>query len=152
MVSNVTRGREPERVRQFSVFIANRLGRLHDLIALLAAHDVHVLAMTILDTTDSAIVRLVTDDPQKGRELLKQSDFAFTESELLVVELDSATDLNRLVAALLEAEINIHYLYSFIPQLHGKSIIGLSMEDTDVGETALRRHQFSVLMQSDILR
>jgi hypothetical protein len=52
-------------VTQFSVFTANRMGRLHDLIALLSSHAVHVLAVTVLDTTETAIIRLVVDDPQR---------------------------------------------------------------------------------------
>ena len=139
-------------VKQFSVFTANRLGRLRDLISLFGSKSIHVLALTVLDTTDSAIIRLVTDDPEMTRELLHKHDFAFTESDLIVVEIDSATQLNVLMAALLEAEININYLYSFIPHPHGKSILALSIEDHDIAENILKQHQFVVLRQSDISR
>ncbi|MDB6064904.1 MAG: acetolactate synthase [Pedosphaera sp.] len=144
--------RTPDVVKQFSVFTANRLGRLHELISLLSSHQVHVLALTVMDTTDSAIIRLATDDPEQTRELLHANGFPYTESELLVVEVDSATELNKLVAAMLEAEININYLYSFIPHPRGKSIIALSMEDREMAETVLQRHQFRVLRQNDISR
>jgi hypothetical protein len=146
------RARQPDAVKQFSVFTANRLGRLHDLVALLNSHSVHVMALMVLDTTDSAIIRLVTDDPDKTRELLHTNDFAFTESDSVVVEVDSATELNGLMTALLEAEININYLYSFIPHPHGKSLLALSMEDRDMAEKILQRHQFRVLRQADISR
>jgi hypothetical protein len=56
------------------------------------------------------------------------------------------------MSALLEAEININYLYSFIPHPHGKSIMALSMEDSEVAEKVLQRHQFRLLRQSDISR
>jgi hypothetical protein len=144
--------RTPDSVRQFSIFTANRLGRLRDLVALFGSNGVHVLALMVLDTTDSAIIRLVTDDPEKTRELLHKNEFPFTESELLVVEIDSATQLNTLMSALLEAEINVNYLYAFIPQPQGKSMLALSMEDHDVAENILKRHQFRVLKQSDISR
>jgi len=144
--------REPSAVKQFSVFTANRLGRLHDLVSLLASHNVHVLAVTILDTTDSAIIRIVTDDPEQARELLRKNEFAFTESDLLVVELASATDLSGIMAALLEAEININYMYSFIPHPQGKSLLALSMEDYEMAEKVLARHQFRVLRQADVSR
>jgi hypothetical protein len=152
MAANAIPARQPEMVKQFSVFTANRLGRLHDLIALLATHGVHVLALTILDTTDSAIIRLVTDDPDRARELLHENEFAFTECNLLVVELDSATELGSLMSALLEAEININYLYSFIPHPNGKSMLALNMEDHEIAEKVLVRHQFRLLRQSDISR
>ena len=107
---------------------------------------------TVLDTTDSAVIRFVVDDPERARELLREHDFPFNESELLVVELDSATNLNNLMAALLEAELNINYLYCFIPHPQGKSLIALSMEDNEIGEQVLTRHQFRVLRQMDISR
>jgi hypothetical protein len=56
------------------------------------------------------------------------------------------------MAALLEAELNINYLYSFIPHPHGKSLLALSMEDNEMAEQALTRHQFRVLRQMDISR
>ena len=77
--------------------------------------------------------------------------FRSTESKLVVAEVNP-TELNRLMAALLEAELNINYLYSFIPHPQGKSILALSMEDNDLAEQALRRHQFRTLKQSDISR
>src|SRR6185312_10003883 len=112
-----------------------------------------VLALTVMDTTDSAIIRAVVDDPDTARRLLHDHDFPFSESPLVVVEVgDASEELNRLMAALLQAELNINYLYSFIPHPNGKSLIGLNMEDNEVAEQILRRHQFRVLKQSDISR
>ena len=151
MPTETATARHPERAIQFSVFTPNRLGRLHDLIALLGAHDVHVLALMVLDTTDSAIIRLVVDDPDRARDLLVREGFPFNESGLVVVEVNPS-ELSRLMAALLEAELNINYLYAFIPHPQGKSMLGLSMEDNDVAEQVLRRHQFRTLKQTDISR
>src|SRR6476659_4226784 len=104
-----TKARRADSVIQFSVFTPNRLGRLHDLIRLLHARGVHVLGLMVLDTTDSSIIRIVVDNPDGARELLCQENFPFTESNLVVVEVNP-TELNRLMAALLEAELNINYL------------------------------------------
>jgi hypothetical protein len=152
MTDLTLQARPAEAVVQFSVFTPNRLGRLHELVNLLGSQTVHVLAMMVLDTTDSAIIRLVVDDPDRARRLLHDHDFPFAESRLVVTEINSAEELNRLMAALLEAELNINYLYSFIPHPHGKSILGLSMEDNGLAEQVLKRHQFPVLEQSDISR
>jgi len=152
MVAKASRARRPDAVKQFSVFTPNRLGRLHDLIQLLSSHNVHILALTILDSTDTAILRFVVDDPEQARDLLKEHGFPFNESEVLVVEVEAATKLNGLMAALLEAELNINYFYSFIPHPHGKSLLALSMEDNEMAEQALTRHQFRVLRQVDISR
>lgn len=151
MPTEITRARRSESVIQFSIFTANRLGRLHDLIRLLQARNVHVLGLMVLDTTDSAIIRIVVDNPDEARDLLNRESFPFTESSLVVVEVNP-TDLNRLMSALLEAELNINYLYSFIPQPEGKPLVGLSMEDNETAEQALKRHQFKTLKQRDISR
>src|SRR5947207_2932644 len=149
--TQTTRARRADHVVQFSVFTPNRLGRLHDLIGLFESHSVHVLGMMVLDTTDSAIIRMAVDDPERAREILAKDGFAFTESKLVVVEVNPS-ELKNLMTALLEAELNIHYLYPFIPQPHGKPIVGLSLEDNELAEQALRRHQFQTLRQPDLSR
>jgi hypothetical protein len=152
MPATTIKGPRADAVAQFSVFTPNRLGRLNELVKLLGSRNVHVLALTVLDTTDSSIIRIVLDDPDQARDLLQQNGFAFTESALVAVEVTSPDELNRLISALLEAELNINYLYSFIPHPNGQTIIGLSMEDNDVAEQVLKRHQFPVLKQADISR
>jgi hypothetical protein len=139
-------------VKQFSVFTANRVGRLFDLTALLKDNNVHVMAITVLDTTDSAIVRLVVDDPDKARELMVNNDFPYTECDVLAVEITDEADLKEVLASLLEAEINIHYVYSFIKRPEGRSALAISAEDTDVAAQALGTHGFKVLTQRDISR
>jgi hypothetical protein len=151
MVTQTTKARRSDPVTQFSVFTPNRLGRLHDLIGLFGTHGMHVLALMVLDTTDSAIIRMVVDDPDGARQLLLRENFPFTESKLVAVEANS-TDLGRLMSALLEAELNVNYLYTFIPHPNGKSVIGLSIEDNELAEQALRRHQFTTLKQNDLSR
>ena len=152
MDAKVMSGGRADAVVQFSVFTPNRLGRLHELVHLLGSRSVHVLALTVQDTTDSAIIRLVLDDPDQGRELLRENDFPFAESVVIAVEINSSEDLNRLMAALLEAEININYLYVFIPHPQGKSILAMSLEDNEMAEAVFKRHQFTVFKQSDISR
>ena len=139
-------------VVQFSVFTPNQLGRLHAVVNLLGSKTVHVLAMTVVDTTESAILRLVVDDPDRARELLQAGGFAFFETRLVVTEIHSTEDLNRLVAALLEAELNINYLYSFIPHPNGHCVLAISVEDNELAAQALKRHQFPALKQADISR
>jgi len=152
MAQKTLQGARSQPVKQFSVFTANKLGRLHDLVGLFAANEVHVLALTVLDTTDSSILRIVVDDPGRARELLNEHRFLYTESELVVVEVDSDTKLRGALAALLEAELNINYLYSFLIRPNGRSILALSIEDRELAAETLRRHQLNVLNQADISR
>ncbi len=139
-------------VKQFSVFTENRVGRLHDLTSLLKAHNVHIMALTILDTTDCAIDRLIVDDPDKARELMVNNDFPYSECAVLAVEINDESDFNGVLAALLEAEINIHYIYSFMKRPEGRCALAMNVEDQDVAAQALVRRNFRVLTQSDIAR
>jgi len=152
MAEKTAQARRPDPVPQFSIFTANRIGRLHDVVSLFDSYQVHVLALTVLDTTDSSIIRLVVDDPDRARNLLREHAFPFTESPVIVVEFEYSTELGRLMAALLEAELNINYLYSFIPYPAGKPLLAISLEDNEMAEQVLRKHQFRVLRQVDISR
>src|SRR5262245_9679315 len=109
MATQTSKRRQPDPVVQFSVFTPNRLGRLHDLIGLLNSRNVHLMALSVLDTTDSAIIRIVVDDPDQARDLLNEHVFPFTESPLVAVEFNAATEWQRLMTAMLEAELNINY-------------------------------------------
>jgi hypothetical protein len=139
-------------VKQFSVFTENRVGRLHDLTSLFKASDVHIMALTVLDTTDCAIDRLIVDDPDKARELMVSNDFPYAECDVLAVEINDESQLTGVLAALLEAEINIHYVYSFMKRPDGRSALVINTEDLDVAAQALAQRGFRVLTQSDIAR
>ena len=137
--SNILIAADP--VQQFSVFVENRVGRLHELTAI-----------TILDSTDSTIVRLVVDDPSKARELMVNNDFPYTECTVLAVEINDESELKGVLSALLEAEINIHYIYSFIKRPEGRSALAISSEDVETASQALGNRGFRVLTQRDISR
>lgn len=139
-------------VKQFSVFAENRLGRLYDLTALLKQNDVHVIGMTVLDTTDSAIVRFIVDDPDKARELMISNDFPYVECDILAVEISDESQLNGVLAALFEAEINVHYVYAFIKRPEGRAALATNTEDEDVAAQAISKRGYRVLTQRDISR
>ena len=139
-------------VKQFSVFAENRVGRLYDLTSLLKDNNVHIMAITVLDTTDSSIIRVVVDDPSKARELLISNDLPYGESNVLAVEMADESELKGILAALLEAEINTHYVYSFIKRPSDRSALAISAEDQDTAAQALAQRGYKVLQQSDISR
>ena len=143
-------GRDP--VIQYSVFIENKVGRLNDCTRLLASNNIHILALTILDTTDSSIVRMVVDDPDNARSVLYLQGYSFNESVILVVELEAVIDVTKLLSAILSAEINVDYIYPFIARPGGKSALAIHLEDMDLAADVLRHQHFRVLGQSDISR
>ena len=148
--TNTTIATDP--VRQFSVFAENRVGRLHELTTLFKLHHVHIMAITVLDTTDSAIIRLIVDDCEKARDLMVSNAYPYTECDVLAVEMRDETDLHAVLAALLEAEINVHYVYSFIKRPEGRAALAINVEDADVAAQALNQRGFKVLTQRDIAR
>jgi hypothetical protein len=139
-------------VKQFSVFIENRVGRLHDLVALLGKHNVHIMAMTTIDQTDTALDRFVVDDPDRARELMAANNFFFTECDVVAVEISNESQLSAVLSALLTVEVNIHYAYSFLVRPRGKSALVLSVEDNDLAASALNTRGFKALTQRDISR
>src|SRR4051812_20085950 len=81
------RGRDWPSVRQFNVFVANRLGGLADVIRRFETSNNHIVSLTIVDSADCAIIRLVLSDPERAKEVFEQAKLAVTESDLLVVKL-----------------------------------------------------------------
>lgn len=141
-----------EPVKQFSVFIENRVGRLHDLVALLAQHNIHIMAITTIDQTDTALDRMIVDDPERARELMAANNFFFTECDVVVVEFTDESKVKDILNALLTVEVNIYYTYSFLVRPKGRSALVLSVEDIDMACSALNTRGFKVLTQRDISR
>lgn len=141
-----------EPVFQFSIYADNKVGRLNEIIRLLSGSDVHVIALSILDTTDSSIIRVIVDYPEKATKLLKENAFSFVMSELVAVELTSLAEIEKVTHALVQAEINIHYIYPFIFRPNNCSALALSLEDNDLASETLTRHQLTLIGQNDITR
>jgi hypothetical protein len=146
------RKKQADPIRQFSIFLANKAGRLLELIRILHSRHVHVVALTILDTTDSAIVRMVVDDPDAARAIFHEQAVAHTESPVVAVELEAGTDLPKVLSSLLEAEINILTAYGFLVRPEGRSAICLNLDDNELGAQVLSRGGFRLLGQGDISR
>ena len=143
-------GREP--IRQFVIYAENKVGWLNDFIEMLRMEGIHVMAISVLDTTDSAVIRLVPNYPKETARLLKSRSISFMERNVLAVEIEGEDSLQMITQALLHAEINIHYVYPFLYQPNNKPVLALAMEDEDIGEEALTKHRLRILMQDDFAR
>lgn len=140
-------------VKQFSVFLLNKVGALLELVKLLNDHDVHVLALNSQDSTDSALVRLIVSDPEMVESLFELHEIAYSISEILVVEMrETAVDLKRMLQALLMAEVNIQVCYPILYRPHGRSALALHVDDLDCGWTVLAGEGFQILHQIDLSR
>ena len=152
MCPEITESLRGESVRQLSIFADNKVGWLNELILLLSSQNIHVMALCAHDTTDTTIIKMIVDDHEKTRELLRKRGYAFTECELIAVEIDDESKIKFVTTALLEAEINIHYIYPFLMRPHGKSALAIRLEENDIAAKILSSHQLKVLSQTDISR
>ncbi|MGK0186511.1 MAG: hypothetical protein ACI9R3_002294 [Verrucomicrobiales bacterium] len=144
-------GGEP--VRQFSVFLHNRAGTLLGLVRLLNDADVQVIALSVQDSVDVTVVRMLVTDPDTVDTLFMERGIPFGGCEVVVVELENgANDLSKCLSNLLTAETNIHFVYSLLSRPDGKAALALHLEDIDFGMSVLRSNGFRVLSQSDITR
>lgn len=142
----------PDPVRQFSIFTENKVGQLSSLVKFFGRSEIHVMALTTLDTTDSAIVRVVVDDPDKARMMLEEHGYAFSESTVIAVEIAGEYEVERVLTTLLEVEVNVHYMYSFISRPNGKCALAMSIEDMDIAAHILNTRNIKLISQRDISR
>jgi hypothetical protein len=151
--SKINQALQSPLVRQFSVFLENKVGALLDLTRTLSESNVHVCGISVVDTADASVVRIVVDDPERCREALGQAGIAVNESSLVVVELPRGPEkLDTVLRGLVAAEVNIQYTYSLMIRPHDKALLALHCEDSDFARDVLLKDGHSVLSQKDISR
>jgi hypothetical protein len=149
---STARGRDWPSVRQFNVFLKNRLGALLDVVRRFETTDNHIVSLTVVDSADCAIIRIVLSDPERALEIFQQAGLAVCESDLLVVQLpDGPQPILKICKALLEAEINIHYAYPLLLGPYGRAALALHVEDHEVAVHTLSRQNFTILTENDLV-
>ncbi len=144
------RGRDWPSVRQFNVFVANRLGGLMDVVRRFESTDIRIISLTVVDSADCAIIRMVLSDPERALEIFEQGKLPVTESDLLVVKLpEPPNPLLKICKALLAAEISIHYAYPLLVGPHGSAALALHVEDLEGAVTTLSRLGFVLYTEKD---
>lgn len=149
------RGRDWPSVRQFNVFLENRLGALLEVVRRFETTDIRIISLTIVDSADCAIIRLVLSDPERAYEIFHQAKLPMTESNLLVVQLgDHPQPLLSICKALLTAEINVHYAYPLLAgsqnlSTPGSAALAIHVEDIEVAAQTLQSQGFTLLSEMD---
>lgn len=152
METHVSKHAKKEPVRQFSIFADNKVGRLNEIVHRLGAADVHIMAFSQLDTTECTIMRFIFDDWESATEVLCRFRYPHAMIEVIAVEINSEAEIRKVTAALVEAEINIHYVYPFVMRPREKSALAMAVEDNDLAAQVLRTCGLKVLEGSDIYR
>ena len=146
-----SQGYVPPSVTQFGVFLANKVGKLHELVMSFdESPDVQVCALSVHDASDHAVVRILTNNAGAARKILREHALAFSEVDVLVVELVGGLTLSRLCLYLLGAEINIRFSYPVMLRPNGTPTIALAVDDPILAGQILRRKHFRLLGERDL--
>ena len=145
------RGRDWPSVRQFNVFLENRVGGLLSVVRRFEATDIRIVSLIVNDLSDCAIIRLVLSDPERALEVFEQARLPITESDLLVVQLpDGPHPLPRICKALLAAEINIDYAYQLLVGTQVLPALALRVDDLETAVSTLRSQGYTILTENDL--
>lgn len=145
------RGRDYPSIRQFTVFLENRVGQLLEVVRRFEGSRVRIVALTISDSAECAVVRFLLSDPEQGREVLERAGLAIVESDLVGVELpDSPQPLLQVCTALLQAEINISQVYPLLARPGGNPVVALMVDNIDLAHETLVSKGFKTIHEDDL--
>lgn len=140
-------------VQQFSIMLENRVGALASLVRLLNDNLVEVLGLSVQDSADVTVVRVVVSDSETTETLLIEKGISFGMCDLVVVEMrDGPAELGKCLRELLGAETNIAFCYPLMIQASNCCALALRLDDTEFGISALQNCGFKVLFQNDLAR
>ncbi|MCL6639646.1 MAG: ACT domain-containing protein [Firmicutes bacterium] len=139
------------KVRQISVFLENKSGRLAQVTQVLGENGVNIRALSIADTTDFGILRLIVNDPEKAYRALKDGGFTVSATEVIAVEVeDRPGGLSRALQALDAAGINIEYLYAFLQKASSAALVVFRVEQVDEAVRVLQAEGIRLLSEEEV--
>ena len=138
-------------IKQVSVFLENKKGRLAEVTALLARQGINIRALSLADTADFGVLRLIVNDSVKCFDVLKKNDFVAQMTDVIAVEIDDQPGgLNRVLAVFDKNDINIEYMYAFVEKKADKAIVIFRIDKIQLAARTLEQNNISVL-SADIL-
>lgn len=139
------------KLQQISVFIENQSGRLFDVTSLLGKSGINIRALSLADTSDFGILRLIVNDPEKAYDILRQHEFTVGRTEVVAVEVaDKPGGLSDILGALSKNEINVEYMYAFVERSGDSAIMIFRFDETDKAVQKLTEAGFTLVKGSQI--
>lgn len=139
------------RVKQISVFLENKSGRLAQVTRVLGENGINIRALAIADTTDFGILRLIVNNPELAYRVLKEAGFTVSVTDVIAVEVaDEPGGLARVLAVLAEANINIEYLYAFVQRTASAALVVFRVEQLDEAVGALQARGVRILSGEEV--
>lgn len=145
------RGRNYPSLRQFTVFMENKVGQLLEVVRRFEGSKVRIVALTIHESAECAFVRFLLSHPEQGREILERAGLALVESNLIGVELPTTPQpLLRICTALLQAEVNILQAYPILDRPHGRPAVALMVDNLEMAMETLASKGFVMITEADL--
>lgn len=139
------------KVKQISVFLENKSGRLARVTRVLGENGINIRALSIADTTDFGILRLIVNDPGKAYQVLKEDGFTVSTTDVIAVEvIDEPGGLAKPLEALDNAGINIEYLYAFVQKASSAALVVFRVEQLDEAVKALQEAGTHILEENEV--
>ncbi|WP_303852012.1 ACT domain-containing protein [Seleniivibrio woodruffii] len=134
------------KLQQISVFIENQSGRLYDVTNLLGQNGINIRALSLADTSDFGILRLIVNNPENAYKILKDNEFTVGRTEVVAVEVkDEPGGLAEILGALSKNEINVEYMYAFVEPSGGNAIMIFRFDETDKAVEKLTAAGFTLV-------
>lgn len=134
------------KVEQISIFIENKSGRLAEITRILGEAGINIRALSLADTSDFGILRLIVNDCAKANTVLKENGFTVSKTEVVAVEVpDRPGGLSAILQALDREAINVEYMYAFVERCGGNAVIIFRFDETDKAIAALNARNFNIL-------
>jgi len=125
-------------LKQLSIFIENKVGRLQAIMDTLSENDINIRALSIAETTEFGILRIITPDVDKAKKVLREVDVISKITDVIAVYIDDkAGGLAKMLKAITAAEVNVEYMYAFLGRTEGKALMVLKADDEAKAEKAL---------------
>ena len=145
------RGRDFPTIRQFTVFLENRVGQLLEVLRRFRGGKTRILALNIIDSTECCIVRLVLSHPEAGREILERAGLAMIESDLIAVVIEHVEPLIDICTSLLQAEVNLVQTYPLLVRSVSGTVVAVMVDNVDLATETLNKSGIRLLSENELL-
>ncbi len=140
------------KITQLSVFLDNRPGVLADLTEYLGAKGVNIRALSVAESRDFGVIRMIVPDPSHVAELLGKKGYSIRKVEVLAVRVaDEPGGLGKALRTLADEDLNVDYLYTFLDKLGGEAVVILRVDNLDFAKAILLEKGFRLLSQEDFM-
>ena len=138
-------------IKQLSIFVENKTGRLQSIIDTLSKNGVNISALSIADTTDFGILRMIVDDVDKARAELREIGVISKCTDVIAVYIDDKTGgLAAVLEVIAEESLGIEYMYAFLGRREGKAIMVVKAEEPEKAVQLLKRHNIEIATEETI--